>query len=154
MPYLDWFGCLHLNMVLDEKIISQIHPVKLTQMTMLVNLTNIKRAILKVERAGIISEMHYWRGEKETERRWAILEMFEIMEQNLTITQHHKNFRETTFEKIDAVTAEAHKSWANMPEPFLNRCNRIFASLQTTITEKYPFLHYLELPSTDWSAVY
>jgi hypothetical protein len=155
MPCLDWYGRLHLNMVLKphERIATQIQPVKLIQMTMQVNLTNIKKTILKVEKTGIISEMNYRSRHTEADRRWALLEMFETLEQNLTLTQHNMNFRNEVLNKIDEFIVEEPVYLSQMPQPFLNRFYKISATLRTTMTEKYPFLYHLYTPIEGWSAV-
>jgi len=154
MPCLDWCGRLHLNMVFKphERIVTQIQPVRLIQMTMQINMTNIKRSILKVEKAEIANQIHYWSRHTVDDRRWAFLEMFETIEQNLTLTQHNKNFRNGVLNKIDEYVIVEPEYLSQMPEPFLIRFYKIVSTLRTTITEKYPFLYHLDSPIEGWSA--
>jgi hypothetical protein len=162
MPCLASFDRFHLNMLLKphERIIGQIDAVKLKQVEILINQNKIKTALSNVDKHTMYSANHspaHIREEFETKRIWSILELFETVKQNLTLTQYRLNFREAVLDKIECVLNELPETWSQMPEEFHLRFAKVFPALKNTILEDYPFMYHLELPNRadagSWSAI-
>lgn len=158
MPCLDWFDRLHLNMLLKthERIIGQIQPVKLKQVEILINQNKIKVALDKVGTFDCNCRfMTIPREEFQTNRIWAILELFETVKQNLAITQYAVAFRKALLDKIDTAINETPETWSNMPPSFHLRFAQVFPTLKNTILEEFPYLYQLTLSNKekDWSAI-
>jgi hypothetical protein len=154
MPCLDWFGCLHINMLLKphERIVRQIQPVKLKQVEILINQNKIKTALNNVNDFDFITVK---REEVETNRIWSILELFETVKQNLAIVQYSAGFRKALLDKIDTVINETPETWSKMPEEFHLRFAQLFPALKNTIIERFPYLYQLKLSNKeiDWSVI-